>query len=313
MVVDVHAHYMPREFNELANRFGRAHVPPGVPTTDSQQHIDARLQMMDDAGVQIQILSPPPTAYFEKEADAVTAARLANDEMSELVRRYPARFGAYITLPLPHIDASLREMERGFEQLGMVGVTMLCACMDTSIAEAPFEPIYAELERRAATLLLHPLINGICSPMINDYALAPSVGTALEDSVVVLHMIVRKLPHRFPRIKMIVPHFGGLLPMLLNRLDNQLPRSHPNLPEPPSETAKRFWYDTVGHGSKAALRCACEAFGVARIVPGSDYPFLLFHETYAKTFEHIRDAGLAKDDVDRILHRNAPPLFGLQR
>jgi predicted TIM-barrel fold metal-dependent hydrolase len=148
-------------------------------------------------------------------------------------------------LPLPHIDASLREMERGFDQLGCVGVNVNIACLGRSVAEAEFEPIYAEMNRRGAILFVHPADSGILSPLINDYNYRAAVGTSLEDAVFVLHAIARQIPYRYPNIKFIVPHLGGPIPMLLNRLDQQGRRDHPNLAEAPSITVKKFYYDTV--------------------------------------------------------------------
>jgi hypothetical protein len=84
-----------------------------------------------------------------------------------------------------------------------------------------------------------------------------------------------------------------------------------NLPEPPSETARRFYYDTVGHGSKAALQCAYHAFGSEHILPGSDFPVLLSFETYRDTFSWIREAGLPELDVEQILEKTAPAVLGL--
>ena len=75
-------------------------------------------------------------------------------------------------------------------------------------------------------------------------------------------------------------------------------------------TARRFWYDTVCYGSKAAFTCACEAFGAAKLVTGSDYPVLQDYEAYRETFAYIGQLGLPVDDVDRILHHNAQALFG---
>ena len=167
------------------------------------------------------------------------------------------------------------------------------------------------MNRRGAILFFHPVVNGLCSALLNDFNLAGSVGTTMEDTLVVLHMIVGQIPHRYPNIKIVVPHFGGLIPMLLNRMDNQLAAAYKTLPEKPSSTAKRFWYDTVGHGSWAALRCACDAFGPDHLVTGSDYPVLLPHEKYEKTFSYIREAGLPDDVADQILYRSGPALFGL--
>jgi aminocarboxymuconate-semialdehyde decarboxylase len=110
--------------------------------------------------------------------------------------------------------------------------------------ETEFEPIYAEMNRRGAVLFVHPAGTGICLPFIVDYGYRAAVGTSLEDATFVWHMIAKQIPHRYPNIKFIVPHLGGPIPMLLNRLDQQgqSQSGHPNLAEAPSVTAKRFWY-----------------------------------------------------------------------
>ena len=319
MIVDIHAHYFPKAYNDLLLRIGGRSLPEAArPITarpmrqDDPSGIVTRVQQMDDAGVRMQVLSPaasPP--YAEKEADAVEAARLINDSYAELAARYPGRLAAVVSLPLPHVDASLREMERGLDQLGMLGVSMTCSCFDRSTAEAEFEPLYEEMNRRGTVLNYHPIQNGICSPMINDYKFTVSVGASLEDSAIVLHLIARRVPERYPNIKYVVPHLGGVIPMLLQRLDNQAPRQHPDLPERPSVTARRFYYDTVGHGSQAALHCAWKAFGADHLVAGSDYPVLLAFETYRQTFHYIRESGLPAEDVDKILNHNAQIVLGL--
>ncbi|HEU5197221.1 MAG TPA: amidohydrolase family protein [Methylomirabilota bacterium] len=279
---------------------------------DDAAEIVTRLERMDDAGVQMQVLSPaasPP--YAEKEADAVAAARLINDAYAELAAKHPGRFTAVVSLPLPHIDASLREMERGLDQLRMAGVAMCCSCFDRSTAEVEFEPLYAEMNRRRTLLNFHPIQNGICSPLINDYKFTVSVGASLEDAVIVLHLIARQIHARYPNLTYVIPHLGGLIPMQLQRLDNQSPRQYPDLPERPSVTARRFYYDTVGHGSHAALLCAWKAFGAEHLVAGSDYPVLMAFETYRRTFHYIAETGLPADDVERILHHNAQIVLGL--
>jgi 6-methylsalicylate decarboxylase len=216
-----------------------------------------------------------------------------------------------VSLPLPHIDASLREMERGLDRLGMRGVSMTCSCFDRSTAEAEFEPLYEEINRRGTVLNYHPIQNGICSPLINDYRFTVSVGASLEDSAIVLHLIARHTAARFPRITYVIPHLGGIIPMQLQRLDNQAPRQHPDLPERPSVTARRFYYDTVGHGSHAALLCAWKAFGAERLVAGSDYPVLMAFETYRQTFHYVRECGLPEKDADLILEHNSQIVLGL--
>jgi aminocarboxymuconate-semialdehyde decarboxylase len=109
----------------------------------------------------------------------------------------------------------------------------------------------------------------------------------------------------------VVPHLGGMISMQLNRLDNQVPRNYPDLPERPSVTARRFYYDIVGHGSQAALLCAWKAFGADHLVAGSDYPVLLAFESYRQNFFYLRESILPSEDVDKILHHNAQSVLGL--
>ena len=169
-VIDVHCHYYPERYTELMTRLSGAPQPRfRHPTTDAPDQIQARLQLMDAAGVTRQVLCPSSNyPYFAREADAVEAARICNDSFAELTHKYPDRFAAYVSLPLPHIDAALREIERGLDELGMTGVSMSLSVHNRSSAEKEFEPLYGELHRRRAVLFYHPAFNGLCSPLIND-------------------------------------------------------------------------------------------------------------------------------------------------
>jgi len=171
MICDVHAHYTPKNFSKfMGDRFASpVHLPVkrGMalhPFSDSPEDIEGRFRLMDEAGVKKQILSPNHPPYLPDEAECVTAVKMLNDAYSEFASRYPDRISSYVMLPLPHIDAALKEMERGFDQLGCVGVNMNIICLGRSIAETEFEPIYAEMNRRHAVLFVHPAGTGICSP-----------------------------------------------------------------------------------------------------------------------------------------------------
>src|SRR5436190_1615755 len=151
MIVDIHAHYFPKEYNDLLLRIGGRSLPEAARATtarpmrnDDAAGIPTRLEQMQEADVQLQVLSPaasPP--YAEKEADAVAAARLINDSYADLARKHPGRFNAVVSLPLPHIDASLREMERGLDQLGMLGVSMTCLCRSAARTSSTWSRTWA--------------------------------------------------------------------------------------------------------------------------------------------------------------------------
>jgi len=312
-IVDVHAHYFPREYMDIWSRVtGRPVIwNMSQPVTHSQEHIDGRLRLMDEAGVRMQVLSPAGNApYARDQADGVEAARVCNDTTIDLVRRYPDRFAAFVSLPMPHVDASLREMQRGLDELGMAGVTINCQVFGRSPTDPEFDPLYEEMDRRGCVLFFHPSLDGFGAPLIDDFGLGGCAGTSLQDATVVMHLILRQTQRRFPNITYVIPHLGGPIPMLLQRLDNQMARAHRDLPEPPSVTARRFYYDTVSHGSPAAIQCGWRAFGAGHLVAGSDYPVLLDWESYKRTFDYIREADLPEDAVDQILNRSAQEVLG---
>ena len=315
MTIDIHAHYHPIAYCEaLSKLYGRTvtNFRPH-PDTDDPEHIKTRLGQMDEAGVSVQVLSPAAghAPYGEDETLAVEAARLINDHNKALVKQHPDRFRSFVSLPLPHIEASLAELRRTEGDDGVVGVNLHISALDRSVAEDEFLPIYEEVNRRKGVIFYHPFGNSICSPMIADYGFGAAVGTSLEDAVIALHLIAKQIPSKYPDITFIIPHLGGPVPMLLPRLNNQFSMQSRGLPEPPADTACRFYYDTVGHGSEAALTCAVMAFGAEHVLPGSDYPVLLSWETYKETFDWINRTALSAEVKDRILNKNVPALLGL--
>ncbi len=315
MRIDVHAHYYPNRYLDALARceFPGVDVLRRLQGGDAQRDLDERLGIMDTAGVRMQVLSAGAHGpYFGKMADAVDAAKIANDTYAELARRFPQRFEVFAATPLPHVDAALREMERALDQLGSIGVNVATSVQGKPIVDPAFEPFFHELDRRKAVLFIHPAGVGACSPHIQDYGLTWAIGAPIEDTVVALQLIVKEVPLRYPNIKMIIAHLGGAMPMLLARLDHIQPLFGSKLSEAASVTARRFWYDTVGHNSIPALRCACETLGVDRLVLGSDYPYQR-GDHYKECVTHIKEAGSSADDANRILEGNATALLGLSR
>src|SRR5262245_58325793 len=151
-IIDIHAHHHPDAYIEALVPLypdARARVFGPHPDTDAEAHIRARIELMDAARVSLQVLSPGATRapYGADEKLAVHAARIGNDLNAELVARFPDRFKAFVSLPLPHIDASLRELRRGLDELHMVGVNLHISVLGRSVAEDEFRPIYEEMNR----------------------------------------------------------------------------------------------------------------------------------------------------------------------
>jgi len=304
--IDVHAHVWTDDYLNLMERYGKKDTPTqrNKGAGPSEAEMNERFALMNATGIDMQVLDICPQApHFEDKAHAVDAARKANDLLAETVHRWPKKFTAFAALPLPHVDEALKELDRAYEQLHMIGVAITTSILGRSVADPAFAPIYQELNRRNSVLYIHPAGVGAESPLISPYHLTWEIGAPIEDTVSVLHLISRGIPQRFPNMKIINSHLGGLLPMVFQRLDNQYTWENP-LPEKPSITAKRMWYDTVGHGWPPALRATVDSLGADRIVLGTDFPYES-GELFKRAITYIQEAGLKKGDVERILDQNA--------
>jgi 6-methylsalicylate decarboxylase len=312
MRIDVHAHYWTDDYIDLLVDLGQAGAVAvrGLGAGGGAE-LEARLRLMDRAGVEMQVLSAcPQLPYGDEGQKAARAARFVNDQYAGLVQRRPDRFRAFAALPMPHLQESLGEMRRALDELRMAGVAMNTTVLGRALVEPDYEPIFAELNRRRAVLYLHPAGNSACSPLIGSYHLTWMVGAPVEDTISIMHLITHGIPTRYPDIKIINSHLGGALPMLLQRADDQYRWEAPDTPEPPSLTARRMWYDTVGHGHVPALRCAIDSFGADRLLLGTDFPYEN-GDIFVRAVDYINDPQIDTTAAQAILDQNASALLGI--
>ena len=159
--IDVHAHYFDPAYVDLLERNGAdprvVFDARAVVALPENLEIARRIGIMDGSGVQRQVLSMSAVSpYLNGAAAAVEAARRINDLHAATVQKHPDRFGFFAALPMPHVDAALAELARAFEELPAAGVTFTTSINGRSLADPEFEPVFAELDRRAAVVFLHP-------------------------------------------------------------------------------------------------------------------------------------------------------------
>lgn len=311
MRIDVHAHYWTDDYLDMLTTLGKSDTATqrGIGAGGGAE-LDARLRLMDRAGIDLQVLSAAPQLPYGSDVDrAVVAARYVNDEYAAVVAAHPGRFRAFAATPMPHIDAAITEMTRALDELGMVGVTMNTSVLDRAITDPDFEPIFAELDARGAVLYLHPAGNGACSPLVTEHRITWMVGAPFEDTIAALQLITSGHLQRYPGVKIICSHLGGALPMLTRRADDHLAWEAPDTPEPPSQAVHRLWFDTVSHCHEPALRCAIETFGADRILLGTDFPYE-DGDTFVRAVEYVMDVA-DPGEAHAILDANAMALFHL--
>jgi aminocarboxymuconate-semialdehyde decarboxylase len=315
MRIDVHAHHYPTALYELLERAtGQARRRMDGMVRGFAHHVslDEQLELMDGAGIDCMVLSlgnTPP--YYPSEDVASAAARGGNDLYVELHRRHPRRFRAFLGLPLPHVDAALAELERGLALPGVVGVGLGCSVLGRPLDDPAFDPLFAELNRRRTVVFVHPIGAG-GGPNSDDFSLTWMLASRFEDTIAMARLILSGLTLRYPDIRFIIPHLGGTTALFLQRMDNVAERNgwrdktSPDLM--PSDLARRFWFDTVNE-QHSALRCACETFGVDRLLLGTDWP-MLAPEQLKHFVDYVPEA-LPAEDARQILDVNAAGLLGL--
>jgi predicted TIM-barrel fold metal-dependent hydrolase len=319
MRIDVHTHAWSAEYldridaylpGEPEKRFG-TDMCRGLGAGLDDKDLEARFTGVDSADIDLEVLSVGPvTAQFTDRAQSVAAARHSNDDYAEAVAAWPERFRFFASLPLPHIDDALAELDRAMSLAGAVGVTLPTSILGTSPADSSFDPVYAELDRRQCVLFFHPEGAGARSPLVTDSGITWMVGAPLEDTIAAVQLILAGVPTRFPGMKIVLSHLGGALPLLTRRLNDHVPFEAPDVEEPPSVAARRMWYDTVAHDHSPALRCAAETFGADKLVLGTDFPYQS-GDQHRRAIRYVADSGLTGGADAAILDENAQSLIGM--
>jgi aminocarboxymuconate-semialdehyde decarboxylase len=301
MIVDVHAHYYPPEYLKL---IGRPELPPVQSAPLRDQTIAERLEMMDRQGVDIQVLSVSQAQpYLKEPSDAAGAAKVGNDLYLDLCREHVDRFFTFAALPLPHVDAAIKEIERVGDDKYVVGVTIGCSIDGRHVDDPEFSPVYEELNRRKSAVLLHPT-GANCVVDGDDYNFNWLVGAPFEDTIAALRLAMSGIADRYSDIRFIVPHLGGTLPFLLARILRMTGGK--------GEAAlRRMYYDTVS-GSVAALQCASDYWGLDRILYGTDYPYEDIAE-YERRLTYLDEAGFSAKDLVQIKGERTAELLDLAR
>tara|TARA_A100001037_G_C15135291_1_gene630785 strand:+ start:1805 stop:2755 length:951 start_codon:yes stop_codon:yes gene_type:complete len=306
--IDVHHHVLPEFYKDSQRAVGISGTAyRGFPDWTPEKS----LALMETTNTTTSILSFTSPGIFFGDIDVTrNLARRCNDYLAKLAADYPGKFGGFAFLPLPDIDASLREIDRVLDELKLDGITLLTSVDERYIGHPDFEPIYEELNHRKAVTFIHP-----CYPpgteaqgwniprMIIDYP--------FETTRVATNLIFNGVMERLPDIQFILSHSGGALPFLAHRItifDSQTPFKE-KYPKGALHYIKQFYFDTALSGDRATLDCLASIAIPERILFGSDYPYV--SETVAEVETAGFDSynGFDKNTFEAINRSNAEILF----
>ena len=198
-------------------------------------------------------------------------ARRCNEFSAQLIHEYPQRFGALAILPLPDIDAALRELEYALDSLRLDGVVLLSSVDGIYPGDPLFDELFTELNRRKAIVFLHPTVPAINSELKLD--LPPFLIEFVFDTTrAVTNLLYSATLERCPDIRFIVAHAGGTVPYLAYRISmGQIMLT--GVPQGALTYLKQLYYDTALSVNPNALRSLQELVDAPHILFGSDYPF----------------------------------------
>jgi len=302
--IDVHHHISPPPW-VTALKAAKLDSPP-VNNWTPQKSIDD----LDRGGVATAITSPTlPAVGFLNATDAAAIARASNEYARKLADDSRGRFRMFALLPMPHVDATLKEIAYALDVLKADGVAFMTSYGNRYLGDPSFAPVMDELNRRKATAYTHPNDPSCClnlgsgvPPVIIEY------GT--DTTRTIASLVFSGTARRCPDLNFIFSHAGGTLSALTERFVVQMMRPPYRIEGFTAERVqaelRRFYYDTAQASNPVAMASLTKLVPVTQIVYGTDYP-------YRSAAEHTKALGelfsgadlraIERDNALRILPR----------
>ncbi|GAA5064507.1 amidohydrolase family protein [Nocardia callitridis] len=270
-LIDVHAHFTTDDYIEAAKTAGKRE-PDGMPEAywprwDAHTHLD----LMDQAGIARSVLSlSSPGVHLGDDAEAKALARTINEFGAGVRREHPDRFGHFASLPLPDVDAALAEIAYALDELGADGVALMTNVSGIYLADKRIQPVLEELDRRAAVVFLHPTSCVGHEEAALGYP-RPMIEFIFETARTIVDFILSGAAQRYRHLRLIVPHAGGVLPLLADRLELFRTLDPNNGGPPVRESLRGFYYDLAGTAFDPQLTALATIAETDQLLYGSDY------------------------------------------
>ncbi|WP_169542082.1 amidohydrolase family protein [Solirubrobacter soli] len=230
------------------------------------------LGFMDVSEIDRAVLSlSPPGVAFGDQGLADELARSVNEATASMAG---PRFAGLAVLPLPDVDRALAELEHALDVLALDGVVLLSNLLGRYLGEPAWEPLFDELDARAAYVLVHPAPPPYTPPAVEHPVWVYEF--PFETTRAIATLISAGAPERWPRIRLQVAHLGGAIPFLAQRLASLGENAHAFL--------RRLYYDTALATHPVALQAAEGYADPAHVVFGSDWPYVDAVDPAATTF-----------------------------
>jgi predicted TIM-barrel fold metal-dependent hydrolase len=301
--IDVHHHFAPPAW--LAEVKGREMLQ----RANVEWTLQRSIEDMDKGGVAAAMISiTNPGLWFGDKEATRRVARACNEYGAKLVQEHPRRFGLFAAMPLPDVDATLKEIEYAYDTLKADGVHLFTSYGDVWLGDAAFEPAMAELNRRKAVVHVHPVAANCCRNLVPD--VPPGIVEYGTDTTrAILAVTFSGTAARYPDIRFIWSHAGGTAPFLAGRIERgaaALKDRDKRLPNGILHELRKFHYDTAGAANAGALVSLLKLVSVAQVLFGTDFPPGGSSADVAKS---LAEVGFTEADMRAIDRDNALKLL----
>lgn len=305
--VDLHAHVSVPEAADLLKGTPLERRPGNPPNLYDDRGITAaRLQKMDEEGIDIQALSINSYWYSAGRDLASRLVNLQNEKLAAMCATRPDRFVAFASVAMQFPDLAAQQLEEGMKRWGLRGAAIGGTVQgDEELASTKFDPFWAKAEELQALIFVHPqdsaIATGIRGRVQGSGALGNVIGNPLETTVFLSHMIFEGTLDRFPHLKICAAHGGGYLPSYADRMDHGCSvfpdQCKTQLKKKPTDYLRQLYYDAIVF-TPEALRHLIAVCGASQIGMGTDYPFPW---TVTPVEEVFAAPGLSDADREAIL------------
>jgi len=311
-IIAIEEHYWDEELSATFGGIGRA-TQANEQTRRMLDLGDLRIREMDEAGIDIQVLSHgSPSAQLLSGAEGVALTKRVNDRLAEAIARHPTRFAGFCALPTSDPQAAAAELERCVRN-GFKGAMIHGLADGVWMDDIRLRPIFAEAERLDVPIYLHPAVpmQEVMDAYYQDYikdfpmVIRAAWGFTVETATVAIRMILSGMFDEHPKLKIILGHLGETLPFLLWRIEHALARPGQKPLDFREVFTKHFYVTTSGFFSNPALLCTVMELGIDRILFAVDWPFV----ANGDATEWVKTIPLSDEDKIKLLSGNAKKLL----
>jgi aminocarboxymuconate-semialdehyde decarboxylase len=330
--IDVYTHLVPPGYlDRLEQLVPSGSLPRFIARMPGLVDVETRLQALDGFEDYVQVLVPAPGLQLgvarRDPATAVELVREHNDELAAITSEHADRFvGFAACLPLHDPDASVFELGRAVRELGALGVQLETMVHGVPLHDPLFDGIFAAAAALGCAVWIHP---GRCHDVVNDgvasYALQQIYGSPHDTAVALTRLIVAGHLDRYPNLRVIAHHGGGMIPHFSGRVGPYISRIGPTLDpsyghaearlrKPLADYFRMFYADTAMYGAPHAVRCVVDFFGPDRVLFGTDAPSDAVAGTdfIASTIADVEEV-LGPSEQEQVFEANALAVLGLPK